>query len=170
MQHTEIKRPSLALYQPDIAANTGAMMRLCACFGAALEIIEPCGFVFDDKKLKRSAMDYLERLDWRRHRDWQSFREAFPKRRLVLMTTKGAVPYRDFAFQSDDILLMGRESAGVPDEVHAAADARIVIPMNPACRSLNVALSAAIALSEALRQTNGFYDPATHLSPATGAR
>jgi tRNA (cytidine/uridine-2'-O-)-methyltransferase len=147
---------NLALYQPDMPQNTGAMMRLCACFGVALDIIEPCGFVFDDQKLRRVAMDYIDHLVWTRHMDWNAFRAARAPRRLVLLTTKGAMPYHRFAFRPDDVLLMGRESAGVPDAVHETADARLLIPMTPACRSLNVAQSAAIVLAEALRQTDGF--------------
>ena len=146
----------LALYQPDMAPNTGAMMRLCACFGAGLDIIEPCGFVFDDKKLKRAAMDYIDHLDYRRHASWDEFRREMAPRRLILLTTKADMPYHNFIFRADDILMVGRESAGVPDEVHTAADARILIPMRPETRSLNVALSAAIVLSEALRQTSRY--------------
>lgn len=151
-------RPSvrLALYQPDIAANTGAMMRLCACFGAELDIIEPCGFVLDDQKLRRAGMDYLDHVSYQRHRSWEEFEAQIGQRRLVLLTTKGATPYQDFNFRDTDILLVGRESAGVPDNVHARADARLVIPMQPAVRSLNVAMSAAIMLAEALKQTGGF--------------
>ena len=143
----------LALYQPDMAPNTGTMMRLCACLGVSLDIIEPCGFVFDDRKLKRAAMDYIDQLDCRRHASWEEFRSSLAPRRLVLLTTKADTAYNNFAFEPDDVLMVGRESAGVPDDVHAAADARILIPMRPEVRSLNVALSAAIVLSEALRQT-----------------
>lgn len=146
----------LALYQPDMAPNTGTMMRLCACFGISLDIIEPCGFVFDDKKLQRAAMDYIEHLDYRRHASWEIFHQQLKPRRLVLLTTKAATPYHRFSFHPDDVLMVGRESAGVPDDVHAAADARVIIPMVPDARSLNVALSAGIVLSEALRQTNSF--------------
>ncbi len=143
----------LALYQPDIPANTGSMMRLCACLGVPLDIIEPCGFVWDDKKLRRVAMDYIDHLSYVRHTSWQTFDEQIGKRRLVLLTTKGASPYTSFTFQPDDLIMVGRESAGVPDDVHGRADARLVIPMNPQIRSLNVALSAAMVLGEALRQT-----------------
>src|SRR5271170_7222028 len=146
----------LALYQPDIAANTGAMMRLCACFGVGLDIIEPCGFALDDQKLRRAAMDYIDRLSYARHRSWDDFAAQLGKRRLILMTTKGATPYYDFTFEKDDILLAGQESAGVPPDVHQRADFRLVVPMQPGLRSLNVAMSAAIVLSEALRQTGGF--------------
>jgi tRNA (cytidine/uridine-2'-O-)-methyltransferase len=145
-------RLRLALYQPDQAANTGAMMRLCACLGVALDIIEPCGFVLDDRRLRRAAMDYLEYLSYARHRSWDEFAAQLGARRLVLLTTKADMPYHRFAFHADDILLAGRESAGVRDEVHARADARIKVPMQTGLRSLNVSMAAAIVLSEALRQ------------------
>lgn len=131
-------------------------MRLCACLGVNLDIIEPCGFVFDDQKVRRVAMDYIDHLTYQRHRSWDEFIAGVGARRLVLLTTKAAVPYQSFTFQPDDILLVGRESAGVPDDVHNRADARLIIPMQPGMRSLNVAMSAAIVLSEALRQTNGY--------------
>jgi tRNA (cytidine/uridine-2'-O-)-methyltransferase len=143
----------LALFQPDMPPNTGTMMRLCACLGVGLDIVEPCGFPLDDAKLKRAAMDYIEHLDWTRHASWADFERQLGSRRLVLLTTKGAVPYTEFGFQQDDVLMVGRESAGVPDEVHRRSEARIVIPIRPPLRSLNVALSAAMALGEALRQT-----------------
>ena len=153
----------LALYQPDMAPNTGTMMRLCACFGVSLDIIEPCGFVFDDKKLRRSAMDYIDHLEYQRHVSWDLFQTQIKPQRLVLLTTKSSLPYHHFQFQADDILMVGRESAGVPDDVHNAADERILIPMMPHARSINVALSAAIVLSEALRQTNQLPDIRTAL-------
>ena len=146
----------LALYQPDMPPNTGAMMRLCACFGVSLDIIQPCGFVFDDKKLRRAGMDYIDQVDYTLHKSWDDFLKTVESRRLVLLTTKGATPYNKTIFQPDDILLMGRESAGVPEDVHARADARVVIPMQPDARSLNVGMAAAIVLSEALRQTDGY--------------
>ena len=142
----------LALYQPDIAPNTGAMMRLCASLGIGMDIIEPCGFALDDTKLKRAAMDYIDRLDLMRHRSWDDFVELIGNRRLVLLTTKGAEPYTAFEFRGDDIIMVGRESAGVPDDVHERADARLLIPMKPPLRSLNVALSAAMVVGEAMRQ------------------
>jgi tRNA (cytidine/uridine-2'-O-)-methyltransferase len=148
----------LALFQPDIPQNTGTMLRLAACLGTPVEIIEPAGFDVSDRNLRRSGMDYLERAAITRHVSWASF-EAWRREgngRLVLATTKGAVPYAGFVYQPDDIILVGRESAGVPDEVHEAADARIVIPMRPGLRSLNVAMTAAMILGEALRQTDGF--------------
>jgi tRNA (cytidine/uridine-2'-O-)-methyltransferase len=145
----------LALYQPDMPSNTGAMMRLCACFGVGLDIIEPCGFVMDDGKLRRAAMDYIDHLDMARHRSWPDFTAQIGPRRLILLTTKAAEPYTGFAFKADDIIMVGRESAGVPDDVHDRADTRLVIPVKSPLRSLNVAISAAIALSEALRQCSG---------------
>ncbi|MFA4995264.1 MAG: tRNA (cytidine(34)-2'-O)-methyltransferase [Bdellovibrionales bacterium] len=146
----------LALFQPDMPPNTGTMMRLCACFGVGMDIIEPCGFPLDDARLKRAAMDYIDHLKYARHASWEDFIAQIGKQRLVLLTTKAAVPYIDFSFSNDDILMVGRESAGVPDYVHARADARVVIPIKPPMRSLNVAMSAAIVLGEALRQTSFF--------------
>lgn len=142
----------LALYEPDIPQNTGAILRLCACLGVAADLIEPFGFVWDDRHLKRAAMDYLDRVELTRHRSWQAFRAA-PRSRLILLTTQGNVAYHRFAFAAEDTLLFGRESAGVPPEVHAAADARLRLPMRPGLRSINVALAAAMVLGEALRQT-----------------
>ncbi len=143
----------LVLFQPDIPQNTGAMIRLAACFGVPLDIVEPCGFVLDDRKLARAAMDYGGHAHVTRHASWRDYRTAPPAGRLVLLTTRNATLLQSFAFAPGDCLMMGRESAGVPDEVHAAADARVTIPMQPDCRSLNVAQAAAIALFEALRQT-----------------
>lgn len=143
----------LALYEPDIAQNTGSLMRLCACFGVGLDIIEPCGFVLGDRRMKRAGMDYIEHLDWVRHNSWEAFLTQKPKKsRLILMTTKGAVSYLDFAFEEDDILLMGRESKGVPDVVHGLADARLLIPMKKGMRSINQAMAGAMVLGESLRQ------------------
>ena len=152
----------VALYQPDIAGNVGAVMRTCACLGVPLDLIEPMGFVWDDKRVARAAMDYIDHVDLTRHRSWEAF-AGQAAGRLVLLTTKGAVPLHDFAFTADDILLFGRESAGVPDDVHARADARVVIPMAPPLRSLNLSVSAAIVLAEGLRQTAGWPAPATAL-------
>lgn len=149
----------LALYQPDIPQNTGTLMRLCAAMNVPLDIVEPCGFAFDEKKIRRSAMDYMDHLDMARHSNWDQFQEANGPRRLILLTTKAAVPYTEFEFQANDTLLAGRESAGVPDDVHNAADARIVVPMHPGLRSLNVAVSCAMVLGEALRQTGQFPIP-----------
>jgi tRNA (cytidine/uridine-2'-O-)-methyltransferase len=144
----------LALYQPDQPANTGAIMRLCACLGVALDIIEPCGFVFDDRKLRRVAMDYIDHLSYQRHQSWNGFTGQLDVRRLVLLTTKADMPYHQFAYRSDDVLMVGRESAGVPEEIHARADARITIPMQAGLRSLNVGMAAAMVVGEALRQLN----------------
>ena len=148
----------LALFQPDIPQNTGTLLRTCACLNVGADIIEPCGFVFSDRHLKRSGMDYLDLASVTRHVSWDVFRQCRQVqegRRLVLLTTKGAVSYTDFAFQPSDVLLLGSESAGVPDDVHAAVDARITIPMAPGARSLNIAVAAAMVLGEALRQTDG---------------
>ncbi|WP_018263545.1 tRNA (cytidine(34)-2'-O)-methyltransferase [Methylobacterium sp. WSM2598] len=148
----------LALYQPDIPQNTGTMLRLAACLGAAVEIIEPAGFDVSDRHLRRSGLDYLDHVAITRHRSFAEF-EAWRRRaslRLVLATTAGALPYTALAYRPDDCLLVGRESAGVPDSVHAAAEARVVIPLRPGLRSLNVAVAAAMILGEALRQTGGF--------------
>lgn len=153
--------PSLkiALYQPDIPGNTGTILRFAACMGLSVDIIEPAGFVLSDKNLKRAGMDYIASVTMTRHINFDSF-ETWRKaegRRVVLASTKAAVPYADFQFKPDDILLFGRESAGVPDHVHEGADARILIPMAQGQRSINVALSAAMIAGEALRQTGGFY-------------
>jgi tRNA (cytidine/uridine-2'-O-)-methyltransferase len=146
----------LALFQPDIPQNTGALIRLGACFGVPLDIIEPCGFLWSDAKLKRAGMDYLEFAEITRHVSWDDFRTNRHGKRLVLLTTKAEQPHSDYSFRPDDILLLGRESAGVPDFVHEAADARLRIPMRASTRSLNVAMAGAIVLAEALRQTGGF--------------
>ena len=144
----------LALYQPDIPQNTGAVLRLAACFGVALDLIEPFGFVFDDRRLKRAALDYAARAAIRRHASWDDFLAGRdPGSRLVLLTTAGTIPLQAHAFRAEDTLLFGRESAGVPDFVHRAAAARVAIPLRAGARSLNVALACAIALFEALRQT-----------------
>lgn len=148
----------LALYQPDIPQNTGAVLRLAACLGVGVDIIEPCGFVWSDRHLRRVGMDYLDRAATIRHPTWDAFLEARRASggRLILLTTRGAIPHTRFAFQAGDCLLLGRESAGAPDEVHQAADARVRVPMNAGLRSINVAMAAAIVLGEALRQTGGF--------------
>ena len=146
----------LALYQPDIPQNAGSLMRLGACLGIGIDVIEPCGFLLTDRNFRRAGMDYLKSADIRRHASWNQFRGQFSGQRLVLLTTRGAMAYADFAFQTSDTLLVGRESAGVPQEVHDAADARLVIPLRPGLRSLNVAQAAAMVLGEALRQTGLF--------------
>jgi tRNA (cytidine/uridine-2'-O-)-methyltransferase len=142
----------LALYQPDIPQNTGAILRLGACFKVPVDIIEPCGFPFDDRRLRRTAMDYGEVCDLVRHASWRAFLAAKSEGRLVLLSTAAAVPYTDYAFAPTDVLLLGRESRGVPEEVHDHADGRVRIPMAGGLRSLNVAMAAGIVLAEALRQ------------------
>ncbi|PSJ58137.1 tRNA (cytidine(34)-2'-O)-methyltransferase [Pseudaminobacter soli (ex Li et al. 2025)] len=144
----------IALYQPDIAGNTGTILRMAACFGLAVDIIEPAGFDLSDRNLRRAGMDYLEMAALKRHVDFATF-DAWrisEGRRLVLFTTKAALPYTEFRYADGDVILFGRESAGVPDHVHDRADARLLIPMRGGGRSLNLALSAAIAASEAMRQ------------------
>jgi tRNA (cytidine/uridine-2'-O-)-methyltransferase len=144
----------LALYEPDIPQNAGALLRLAACFGVGVDLIEPLGFLFDDRRLKRAALDYVALGEVRRHESWARFIAARSREsRLVLMTTSGAIALDRFRFATSDTILLGRESAGVPQAVHAAVDARIVIRLQPGARSLNVALAGAIALYEALRQT-----------------
>jgi tRNA (cytidine/uridine-2'-O-)-methyltransferase len=146
----------LALFEPDIPQNLGAFIRLSAGLALPLDVIEPCGFPVDDKRIRRAAMDYYDLARIVRHASWAAFRRDRPLGRLVLLSTAGAVRLPEARFQPDDILLMGRESAGVPAEVHAAADLRVRIPLQSGARSLNVALAAAMVLSEALRQTSGF--------------
>ena len=148
----------LALFEPDIPQNAGALMRLGAALGVAVDVIEPCGFLFSDAGLKRAGMDYLPHTEIVRHESWAAFSAARADRtgRLVLLTTKAATAYTAFAFAADDVLLLGRESAGVPDFVHEAADARLRIPMRAGMRSLNVAQAGAMVLGEALRQVHGF--------------
>ena len=158
----------LALYQPDIPPNAGTILRLCACLGIAVDIIEPCGFALGDRAFRRAGLDYLDSVSLRRHTSWTEYRGA-SHGRLVLLTTHARCAYTAFSFHASDTIMLGRESAGVPTEVHAAADARIVIPMRAGARSLNVAVAAAMALGEALRQTAQF--PAVHeAEPASGAR
>jgi tRNA (cytidine/uridine-2'-O-)-methyltransferase len=144
----------IALYQPDIAGNTGTILRFAACMGLAVDIVEPAGFDLSDRNLRRAGMDYLEMAALTRHVDRDSFEQwrLAASRRLVLLTTKAALPYTEFAFADGDIMLFGRESAGVPDRVHDAADARLLIPMPGGGRSLNVALSVAMVAGEAIRQ------------------
>jgi len=144
----------VALYEPDIAQNTGTILRLCACLGVAAHIIEPAGFPVSDRAFRRAGMDYLDRVTLRRHEPWAAF-EAWrrtEKLPLVLFTTRATASYLDHRY-GDDVLLFGRESSGVPDTVHAAADARLTIPMQHGLRSLNVAMACAMAVGEALRQT-----------------
>ncbi len=153
----------LALYQPDIAANTGTLLRLGACLGVAVHVVHPAGFALTDRNLARAGMDYLDKASLREHTGFAAF-EAWRRsenRRLVLLTTKGATSPYDTAFRPGDVLLLGRESAGVPDAVADVADLRLRIPMQPGLRSLNVAVAGAMVLGEALRQTGGFTAPAS---------
>lgn len=148
----------IVLYQPDIAANTGTIARLAACFGLPLTIIEPAGFAWSDSSLRRAGMDYLAQADIRRAPSWNDFRKDKAGRRLVLLTTKATAAHMDFRFAESDVLLFGRESSGVPEEVHAACE-RVTIPMKPAMRSLNVAMASAIVVAEAMRQLGMFDRP-----------
>ena len=145
----------LALFQPAIPQNVGACIRLSACFGVELHIIEPTGFVFDDRAMKRAALDYGPLSHMTRHADWDAFQASRGPGRLCLFTTKGATALTDFAFRPDDTLLFGSESSGAPDFVHAAADARVFIPIRPKARSLNLSVSAGIGVFEGLRQIGG---------------
>ncbi|MFD1696314.1 tRNA (cytidine(34)-2'-O)-methyltransferase [Roseibium aestuarii] len=150
--------PHLVLYQPDIPQNTGTLLRLSACLGRTVHLIEPAGFPLSDKGLKRAGMDYLDQAALVRHMSHAHF-EAWrlsEGRRLVLLTTRSDLPYTDFTFRTDDLLMLGRESSGVPEAVHDGADARITVPMRPETRSLNVAIAGAMVLGEALRQTSAF--------------
>ncbi len=145
----------IALYQPDIPQNTGTILRLCACLGVEAHIIEPAGFPVSDRAFRRAGMDYLDQVKIERHGSWAAF-EAWRRgagSRLLLFTTAAAASYLDHTYRPDDVLLFGRESAGVPDDVHGAADARLTIPMREGLRSINVAMAAAMALGEAVRQT-----------------
>ena len=149
------------MFQPDIPQNTGTLLRLGACLDIELDIIEPCGFIFSERTLKRAGMDYLDMVRYRRHHSWEHFlqyRAEHPEEygRIVLLTTHASEPYYNFEFRPNDIILMGRESAGVPEEVHQTADARLLIPMNHNARSINVAVSAVMVVGECLREVNGF--------------
>jgi tRNA (cytidine/uridine-2'-O-)-methyltransferase len=149
----------LALYEPDIPQNTGALLRLAACLGLGVDLIEPCGFLLDDRRLKRAVLDYAAGLEVWRHASWTGFLAGRSRQsRLILMTTSGTIALHCFAFAADDTILLGRESAGVPEAVHRNVSARVVIPLRPPARSLNVALAGAMALGEALRQTGLFPD------------
>jgi tRNA (cytidine/uridine-2'-O-)-methyltransferase len=147
----------IALFQPDIPQNTGTILRLCACLGIEAHILEPAGFPVSDRAFRRAGMDYLDRVSIVRHPGWQAFDEWRRQQglRLVLFTTRAAAPYLGHVYRPDDILLFGRESAGVPEEVHVAADARLTIPLQAGMRSLNVAMAVAMAAGEAIRQTSG---------------
>ncbi len=147
----------IALYEPDIPQNTGTILRLAACLGVEAHIVEPAGFPTSDRAFRRAGMDYLDRVSIVRHASWTVF-DAWRRStglRLILFTTAATVSYLDHGYRSGDVLMFGRESAGVPDAVHQAADARLLIPMQPGLRSINVAMAAAMALGEAMRQTNG---------------
>ena len=144
----------LALFEPDIPQNTGALLRLAACLGVEVDLIEPCGFLLDDRRLKRAALDYPTNLSVRRHTSWHGFlADRDSRSRIILMTTSGSIALHRHVFAANDTILLGRESAGVPEAVHRRASARVVIPLRRYARSLNVALAGAIALAEALRQT-----------------
>lgn len=142
----------IALVEPDMAGNVGTILRLCACFGVGIDVVEPCGFPFSDKRLKRSGMDYAQGADIKRHADWAEFYAA-KQGRLILLTTKSEQAYHDFVYQPGDILVLGSEGSGAPAQVHDAADSTVRIPLQPGFRSLNVAVAAGIVLAEALRQT-----------------
>lgn len=148
----------IALYQPDIPQNTGTILRLAACLDVGVDIIEPCGFVFDDKRIRRAGMDYLDGVDLTRHNSWQAFKRSCEQgqQRIVLLTTKSDQSYVNFEFKPKDVLLLGRESAGVPDEIHSSVQNRLTIPMASGMRSINIAMSTALVLGEALRQTDTF--------------
>lgn len=156
----------LALFQPDIPANFGAALRLCACFHACLHVIEPCGFPLDDKRIRRTGLDYISHVELIRHMSWEKFQESVAGRRVLLLSTKAATPYYDYSFEKEDIVLMGRESAGVPEQVHASAHARLTIPMAHGVRSLNVTHAAAIVMAEAYRQAMKCRDAVPLLSTA----
>ena len=152
-QNSTILRPIIALYEPDIPQNTAAIIRTCACLGAKLEIIEPCGFLLTDKRFKRVVMDYMDHNQIEFYQSSDKFFEAKKNQRIVLMTTKGSISYTKFKFNSDDTILFGRESAGVPESIHQLIENRVKIPMNNNLRVLNIASSVAIVLAESLRQT-----------------
>jgi tRNA (cytidine/uridine-2'-O-)-methyltransferase len=143
----------IALFEPEIAGNVGAVLRLGACLGAAIDLIEPMGFEWDDRRVRRTAMDYIDHVQIARHAGFDAFRATIESRRLVLFTTKGRQSAYEFCYQADDVLLFGKESGGVPIAVADACDARLRIPMRPSVRSLNLATSTSLALGEALRQT-----------------
>ncbi|MBM3554557.1 MAG: tRNA (cytidine(34)-2'-O)-methyltransferase [Alphaproteobacteria bacterium] len=146
----------LALYEPDIPQNTGTLIRLGACLAVPVDIIEPCGFAFGNRAMRRAGLDYIELANVAVHGSWTKYLESRGAGRLVLLSTKADLPYPAFSFRPDDTLLLGRESAGVPDEVHLQVDARLIVPMAPGRRSLNVAVAAAMVLGEALRQSGRF--------------
>jgi len=146
----------IALYEPDIPQNTGTVLRMAACLGLPVEVIEPCGFVWGGKHMRRSSMDYLEHVEVTRHLNWAAFQKGLAGQRRVLLSTKAEQAYTAFDFHPGDILILGRESAGVPERVHDAVDARVTIPLKPGLRSFNLAIAAAMVVSEALRQLDAF--------------
>ena len=152
-QNSTILRPKIALYEPDIPQDTAAIIRTCACLGAKLEIIEPCGFHLSDKRFKRVVMDYMDLDKIEIHQSADKFFKAKKNQRVILMTTKASKSYLKFKFEKNDTILFGRESAGVPESIHQSIDDRLKIPMNKNARSLNIASSVAIVLAESLRQT-----------------
>jgi len=157
MSHETMKlRPKIALYEPDIPQNTGAIIRICSCLGADLEIIEPCGFLFSDKRFKRVVMDYMDEKMIKFYRDYNEFFESKKNQRVILMTTKTSVPYTTFNFKINDTILFGRESAGVPEKIHSFINNKLKIPMINNKRSLNITSSVAIILAENLRQNKFF--------------
>ena len=157
MSHEMMKlRPKIALYEPDIPQNAGAIIRICSCLGADLEIIEPCGFLFSDKRFKRVVMDYMDEKMIKFYRDYNDFFKSKKNQRVILMTTKASVSYATFNFKINDTILFGRESAGVPEKIHALINNKLKIPMINNRRSLNIASSVAIILAENLRQNNFF--------------
>jgi len=152
-QNSTIQRPKIALFEPDIPQNTAAIIRTCACLGAKLEIIEPCGFLLNDKRLKRIVMDYMDEKEIKIYQSSNHFFQSKKNQRIVLMTTKASVSYTKFKFDKNDTILFGRESAGVPEKVHSAIKNKLKIPMQNNARSLNIATSVAIILAETLKQT-----------------
>ncbi|MGB0844697.1 MAG: tRNA (cytidine(34)-2'-O)-methyltransferase [Alphaproteobacteria bacterium] len=146
----------LVLFEPDIPQNTGTILRLAACFNVEVDLIEPFGFIFDERRMRRAGMDYLDHVKICKHKSWQAYKDSEPTGRLILATTRGAKRLDAMKFQADDRLMFGRESQGVPEDVHNTADAGVLIPMQESMRSINVALSAGIILAEGLRQTEGF--------------
>jgi tRNA (cytidine/uridine-2'-O-)-methyltransferase len=146
----------LALFEPDIPQNTGTLLRLAACLGVSVDVVEPCGFVWGGKHMRRSGMDYLEQVEVIHHLNWQTFSAAKTTTRRVLLTTKSAYPFTEFEFKNGDTLLLGSESSGVPDHIHNCVEARVTVPMREGLRSLNLATAAAMVLGEALRQLDAF--------------
>lgn len=146
----------IALYQPDIPQNTGTILRLAACLGLGVDIIEPCGFIFSDRRMRRAGMDYLDDLELQHHSSWQAFQKTLINKRLILLSPHAERSYTDFEFHEQDIIMVGQESVGVPDEIYATTDVQLQIPMRKNFRSLNVALATSMVIGEALRQTDGF--------------